>query len=161
MNKWIIGLAAVLLLGFAGYKWGTGYLADRMVLQVADQLLPPSEIEKLKNDPEVKKAIEQHFTAEQVEKIYAGRTAPAASSAPAAGGAGQAADIMSKDEAVQLLMRKYSLGEIKALAEKAGDGLTETEKAEIERQFSSKFTPEERERLQLAALMELMRQEAR
>ncbi|WP_438446775.1 hypothetical protein [Gorillibacterium sp. sgz5001074] len=174
MKKWIIGTAVVLLLVFAVYRWGMSYAADRIVDQIADEMLPPAEIEKLKNDPDVKKAIEENFTPEEVKQIYAGQPAGGKSpaSTPAAGiaspgakpsgtaaPAASAAKVMDKDEALSLLMKKFSLAEIKGLAQKAADGLTDAEKTELQNTINARLTPEELERLKVTALLELMKRD--
>lgn len=185
MKKWLIGLCIVVILGFTGYKWGMSYISGKVMDQIADQIIAPEEIEELKQDPEIKKIIEQNFTPEEVQKIYdkpaasakpatkeavpasaAVTAAPAsaapASKAPAASSspADSSEKVMSKDEAMSFMLSKFAMSELKALAEKASDGLSDAEKAEIKSKLLTKLTPEEFEQIKLAALMELMKRDA-
>jgi hypothetical protein len=185
MKKLLIGLCIVGVVGYAGYKYGMNYVSGKVMASIADQILEPQDIEQLKKDPEVRKVIEESLSAGEVSKLYAGKPAstPAAGSAaspvptkaavqpsvPAGGSKANSPEpaagavnpkVMSKDEALAFMLKKFSMGELKSLADQAKDGLTDSEKTELHKTLMSKLTPAEFEAVKRAAIVELLKKDA-
>ncbi|GLX66267.1 hypothetical protein [Paenibacillus glycanilyticus] len=177
-------IAVVVVVGFAGYKIGFHYLANKMMNEMADQILSTDEVETLKKDPAVQKIIadnSKYFDKKAVAAIQGSLTPDAVGSNSGSTGSdasgtktdgkttgtkAEASDkpvtaedklvVKTKDEAADLLLSKFSMKELTGLADKAKDGLTPEEKQTIKATLLSKLSPEEYNSVKIIALMEMM-----
>lgn len=71
-TRLLIIIAIVGVIGFAGYKIGFHYLSNKMMNEMADQILTTEEVEALKNDPAVQQIISdnsQYFDQKAMEAL--------------------------------------------------------------------------------------------
>ncbi|SFF29902.1 hypothetical protein SAMN05216378_5861 [Paenibacillus catalpae] len=170
------------VIGFAGYKIGFHYLSNKMMNEMADQILSSEEVEALKKDPAVQQIIadnSKYFDKKAVEALQesvstdtgdkpdksgsttdeSGHTegiSKPATDKPAAGGQ---LVVKNKDEASDMLLSKFSMKELTGLADKAKDGLTPEEKQSIKDTLLSRLSTEEFNSVKIIALMEIMKNE--
>lgn len=100
-------------------------------------------------------------TAGTGAKPSASSAAGSSSSPPKPAGETEKPAVMSKEEALSFMLKKFSAGELKSMAEQAKDGLTDAEKAEIANKLTAKMTPAELEQIKVAALVELIKKDAK
>ncbi|MGO4111084.1 hypothetical protein [Paenibacillus sp. YAF4_2] len=175
------------VIGFAGYKFGFHYLSNKMMNEMADQILTTDEVESLKNDPAVQKIIadnSKYFDKKAVEAIQGSLPATVNDSDKAAGQSGKTTSsstsktnettdtvtdkpsvndklvVKTKDEAANLLLSKFSMKELTGLADKAKDGLTAEEKQSIKSTLLGRLSTEEYNSVKIIALMEIMKDES-
>ncbi|KIL35424.1 hypothetical protein SD71_14085 [Cohnella kolymensis] len=185
MKKWMITIVAVLAIGLIGYKVGTDYVSNKIMGQLQQDIVKPEDVEKLKNDPEIQKIIKDNFSEEEVKKVlpqlsidtiqtkqdsskntqpYANKPAktnkPEAANSPAKAGTKKEFPIKTVDEAKDMVMSKFSTGEVTKMANMAKDGLSTNEKANIKSNLQAKLTDDEYEALKIIALMEVMKKDA-
>ena len=161
----LFGLVAVG--GFFGYKAGLDYASDKLVDQVAKQVLTENEIENLLKDPEVRRLVEQGI---DTTAIATTTPTPESESGGASGTTGalqesqptevqhQQPMFADKQEALQFLLSKFSMTEIREVMGMASGGLTEEEKEEIKALLLSRLTPEEYQALLITGLIEMKKQ---
>jgi hypothetical protein len=184
---WTRLLTIIVVLGiivFAGYKIGFHYLSNKMMNEMADQILTTDEVESLKNDPAVQKIIadnSKYFDKKAVEAIQGSIPASVKDSDNAAGQSGKTTHtsisktnettdtitdkpsendqlvVKTKDEAADLLLSKFSMKELTGLADKAKDGLTPEEKKSIKETLLNRLSTEEFNSVKIIALMEIMK----
>ncbi|CAM3330999.1 hypothetical protein PALU110988_16785 [Paenibacillus lupini] len=188
---WTRLLAIIIVLGvigFAGYKIGFHYLSNKMMNEMADQILTTDEVEAFKKDPAVQKLIadnSKYFDKKAVEAIQGSTPAAANDSDKNTEQSGKSdssstgqstgtkeetkpADkpsnndqlvVKTKDEAADLLLSKFSMKELTGLADKAKDGLTPEEKQSIKETLLNRLSTEEFNSVKIIALMEIMKSE--
>lgn len=176
------------VVGFAGYKFGFHYLSNKMMNEMADQILTTDEVESLKNDPAVQKIIadnSKYFDKKAVEAIHGSlpATTTVNDSDKTAGQSGKTTSsstsktnestdtekdkpsendtlvVKTKDEAADLLLSKFSMKELTGLADKAKDGLTAEEKQSIKSTLLARLSTEEYNSVKIIALMEIMKRD--
>lgn len=189
LTRIAIILLIVGALGWNGFKLGMSYASDKMIEQLSSQLVNAEEFERMKQDPAVQQLLLDHadeLGREYIDKLNLpaipataesaadGATAPkpnetdqeTASPAPAApaspsGGAGKSALVVkTKEEALQLLLGKFSMDELTGLANSAKGGLTDQKKEEIKNKLMERLTTEEFEAVKVVVLMELLKKES-
>ncbi|MCM3630922.1 tRNA (adenine(58)-N(1))-methyltransferase non-catalytic subunit TRM6 [Paenibacillus glycanilyticus] len=177
------------VVGFAGYKIGFHYLSNKMMNEMADQILTTDEVEALKKDPDVQQIIadnSKYFDKKTVEALQGSVAADAnnggskdhtaagdkpvkSDSTTDKGGASKPATdkpatgdqliVKNKDEAASLLLSKFSKKELTGLADKAKDGLTPEEKQSIKDTLLSRLSDEEFSSVKIIALMEIVKRD--
>lgn len=175
MKKWIIGIVILAVLGGAGYKVGMNYASEKMINQVAEQVLTKDEVNQLLNDPAVQQSIKEQAGTEALAQLQqqigttkqssTGQTVDAApqseaSSSPKTAGSNQENSVAftSKEEALKFLLSKFTMEELKGFAGQAQGGLTAEEKASIKSELLSRISPEEYQALKVLGLIELSKQ---
>lgn len=126
--KYIIGIIVSLVLltviGYGVYQVGTGYVADQVIAQVYAELENSGEIdlilEEVKNNPELQQFLEDE-TLSNAENL----------------------PFNTKEEATKVLLKKFTLSEIKDMQSMISNGLTSKEEAELLLTVQSKLTEEE------------------
>ena len=159
--------------GFYGYKAVLNYASDKMVDQVAKQVLTEDEIKTLLEDPEVKKLVEQaekginKTTVDTTPtpessgvdpNLQTDRTATETNGVPQQKQESGAPRFANKEEAFQFLLSKFSMSEIREVMGMASGGLTEEEKEKIKASLLSRLTPEEYQALIITGLIEMKKQ---
>lgn len=122
--------------GFAVYFFGTKIIADQVMDQVAVELNDSGQLEsikqEIKNDPQL-----QAFIAEG--KNVDSSTLP----------------FQTKEEAVRVLVKKFSISELQELQSKAQNGMTAEDKQRLFNEIEGKLTDEELLALKVLAYKEL------
>jgi hypothetical protein len=159
-------------------------IADRVMDEVIEQVLRDEEVRRLLDDPEVRRALREAVAEEDLERLRVeiGAKMESGGSGSAIGGAeggisgGSVADssagagflaagpeaggdltVLSLEEAEALVLKKFSIGEIRRYAAMARGGLTDEEKRLIRDEALGRFTEDEWRALQVAALIEAER----
>ncbi len=133
MFKWILGFLLILVgLGFVGYNYAMDYASDKVMDQVSNTLVAnEEEVNKLLSDPEIKKFIEANEVPPENMPFT------------------------TKEEAMKVVSKKYSVNEMVEMRDKVREGLTASEKEEIYQDLKSKLSKEELEALKIVALKEM------
>ncbi|MFE1242988.1 hypothetical protein ACFW35_02560 [Fictibacillus sp. NPDC058756] len=133
MWKWLVGIViGLIVFGVGAYYFFMDYAAEKVMEQVSTTLVAnEEEVNKLLEDPEIKKYLED------------GEEAPA--NLP----------FTTKEEAVKVVSKKYSVNEMVEMRDKVREGLTSEEKEEIYKDLQTKLTEEELHALKVVALKEL------
>jgi hypothetical protein len=133
MWKWLVGIViGFIVLGFSAYNFLMDYAADKVMDQVSTTLVAnEEEVNKLLEDPEIKKYLEN---GEEVPSNLPFKT---------------------KEEAIKVVSKKYSVNEMVNMRDKVREGLTSQEKEEIYNDLRSKLTEEELQALKVVALKEM------
>lgn len=122
--------------GFAIYFFGTKLIADQVMDQVAVELTDSGQLEsikqEIKNDPQLQAFIEEGKNVDS-------STLP----------------FQTKEEAVRVLVKKFSVSELKELQTKAQSGLTAEEQQRLFNEIEGKLTDEELLALKVLAYKEL------
>ena len=156
MKKWIAVLIVAAGIGFAGYKYVYHVVGNKIMEQVADEVLNAKETTEMLADPEVKQMIQSSLNAEDVKHLL-GEQAAAEDRAGTdkSGHSGpKKMAVKNKNEAIKLVMDKFSVGELKNMAAKVKGGMTEQEKAELKQRVTERFSEDELDSLKIIALME-------
>lgn len=69
MKKFAVALIVVLVLAAAGYKVGMKYVSEALISKVAGQVLSGEEIDKLVQDPQVKKILKERLGTKAFEDL--------------------------------------------------------------------------------------------
>ncbi|CAH1193275.1 hypothetical protein PAECIP111893_00422 [Paenibacillus plantiphilus] len=152
MKKWIIALSILVVAGYFGYQYAYQYVTDRVMDEVVEQMIDSDEVDKLLADPEVQQLMADSLSAEDVQDaveksgIGGDTQAPDTPNTPS----GKKLVVKNKDEAIKLILDKFSIGELKDLATNA-KGMSKEEQEEL----LSRFTDEELESLKIIGLMEV------
>lgn len=154
MKKWIIALSILVVAGYFGYQYAYQYVTDRVMDEVVEQMIDSDEVDKLLADPEVQQLMADSLSAEDVQDAVeksgngngADTQAPDTPNTPS----GKKLVVKNKDEAIKLILDKFSIGELKDLATNA-KGMSKEEQEEL----LSRFTDEELESLKIIGLMEV------
>lgn len=139
MKKIIVNsvvLMSLVLFGFVGYKVAVGIAAEKMISQVSNQILTDAEIEALQMDPAIQELLENETAFNEADLPF-----------------------HTKEEALKTLTGEFSMAEIKDITSIVQGGLTESEKAEIEKVVFDRLTEEQLEALRLIALKEIKNKE--
>lgn len=176
MKKWIIGIGILAVLGVAGYKVGMNYASEKMINQVAEQVLTKDEVNQLLHDPAIQQSIKEQAgtetlaqlqqqigSTEQVEAKQKTETtstpaSPSSEKLDSTPSKGQTAAFKTKEEALKFLLAKFSMEELKGFAGQAQGGLTAEEKAAIKSELLSRISPDEFQALKVLGLIELSKQ---
>lgn len=152
MKKWIITLSILVVVGYVGYQYAYQYVTDRVMDEVVEQMIDSDEVDKLLSDPEVQQLMAESLSAEDVQDAVAnsGIAGDTPASDPTATPSGKELVVKNKDEAIKLILDKFSIGELKDLATNA-KGMSKEE----QEQLLSRFTDEELESLKIIGLMEV------
>jgi hypothetical protein len=133
MFKRILGFLVILiLLGIAGYNYVVEFASDKVMNQISETLVAnEEEINQLLEDPEIKMYIE--------------------------GGDGTPENLpfTTKEEALKVVSKKYSVNEMVKMRDKIREGLTSEEKSDIYQDLQSKLTEDELQALKVVALKEI------
>ncbi|ANX13753.1 hypothetical protein ABE41_017220 [Fictibacillus arsenicus] len=133
MWKWLVGIViGLIVFGVGAYYFFMDYAADKVMDQVSTTLVAnEEEVNKLLEDPEIKNYLED------------GEEAP------------ENLPFTTKEEAIKIVSKKYSVNEMVEMRDKVREGLTSKEKEEIYNDIQSKFTEEELQALKVVALKEM------
>ncbi|NBD27575.1 hypothetical protein [Paenibacillus glycinis] len=156
MKKWIMVLILAAGIGFAGYKYVYHAVGNKIMEQVADEVLNAKETTEMLADPEVKQMIQSSLDAEDVKHLL-GEQAVAedrAGTDKQGHSSPKKMAVKNKNEAIKLVMDKFSIGELKDMAAKVKGGMTGQEKAELKQRVSERFSEDELDSLKIIALME-------
>jgi hypothetical protein len=152
MKKWIITMSILLIIGTAGYtayKFFMNMVAEKLIDHVTQQVLTEEDVEALLQDPQVQQIINEQLGEGSVASGEIGDSAdPEKSNIP-----------QTKEEALQLVLVKYSVTEIKDIVTKAQGGITSEEEAEIKATLMKRLSEEEIQALKVIGVVELIRRQ--
>ncbi|MDW0116567.1 hypothetical protein QTL97_06445 [Sporosarcina thermotolerans] len=137
--KFLIGTVAVLaLIAFGVYHFGTKFIADEVMGQVAAELETSGQLDNLKkeiqNNPELRTFIEEGKNADSSKLPF-----------------------KTKEEATRVLLKKFDLAEINDIQVKVRQGMSASEQQELLTKIQSKLTEEEMLALKALAYKELFK----
>ncbi|QKS70654.1 hypothetical protein FLK61_28340 [Paenalkalicoccus suaedae] len=135
----VIPLAILVVLGvgvYAGYQLLMNVASDTVFQEVEAELAPGGALAYALENPTVR---------EEVARLQA----------QAANTPREDLPVQSKAEATQLVMSKFSMGEITEVVQQASRGMTESERKEVEQKLMDRLTEEEREALLMIGIQEL------
>ncbi len=173
MKKWIIGIGILAVLGVAGYKAGMNYASEKMINQVAEQVLTKDEVNELLHDPAVQQSIKEQAGTEalaQLQKQIGSteqssleqdkKTEPASTPGKSVTEPPKEHTVAftTKEEALKFLLAKFTMEELKSFAGQAQGGITAEEKAAIKSELLSRISPDEFQALKVLGLIELSKQ---
>lgn len=184
MKKWIIGIGILAVLGVAGYKAGMNYASEKMINQVAEQVLTKDEVNELLHDPAIQQSIKEQAGTEALAQLQkqignteqsslgqaastVGQVAPNDNKTESASTPGKSVTeppkehtvaFTTKEEALKFLLAKFTMDELKGFAGQAQGGITTEEKAAIKSELLSRISPDEFQALKVLGLIELSKQ---
>ncbi|HHU86383.1 MAG TPA: hypothetical protein GXZ25_06190 [Peptococcaceae bacterium] len=85
VKKFAVALIVVLVLAAAGYKFGLKYVSEAVINKVANEVLTGEEIDKLVQDPQVKKILEERLGTEAFGELLKRQPGAGAGAAPGTG----------------------------------------------------------------------------
>ena len=137
--KFLVGTVIVLaLIAFGVYHFGTKYIADEVMGQVAAELDASGELENIKkevqNDPELRAFIEEGKNVDSSKLPF-----------------------QTKEEATRVLLKKFDLSEITDIQIQARQGMTASEQQALFDKIQSRLTDEEMLALKALAYKELFK----
>lgn len=137
--KLLIGTVVILaLIAFGVYHFGTKFIADEVMGQVAAELDASGELDNLKKEieknPELRKFIEEGKNADSSKLPF-----------------------RTKEEATRVLLKKFDLAEINDIQIKLRQGMTATEQQELLEKIQGRLTEEEMLALKALAYKELFK----
>ncbi|MCG7345886.1 hypothetical protein MHZ92_17375 [Sporosarcina sp. ACRSL] len=137
--KILIGTVVVLaLIGFGVYHFGTKFIADEVMGQVAVELEASGDLEAIKqevqNDPELRAFIEEGKNVDSSKLPF-----------------------QTKEEATRVLLKKFDLNEINDLQIQARQGMTAEQQQALFNKIQSRLTDEEMLALKALAYKELFK----
>ncbi|MGG0670684.1 hypothetical protein ABE073_19380 [Lederbergia citrisecunda] len=137
--KFLVGTVIVLaLIAFGVYHFGTKYIADEVMGQVAAELDASGELENIKkevqNDPELRAFIEEGKNVDSSKLPF-----------------------QTKEEATRVLLKKFDLSEINDIQIQARQGMTASEQQALFDKIQSRLTDEEMLALKALAYKELFK----
>ena len=137
--KFFIGTVVVLaLIAFGVYHFGTKYIADEVMGQVAAELDASGELENIKkeveNDPDLRAFVEEGKNVDSSKLPF-----------------------QTKEEATRVLLKKFDLSEINDLQIQARQGMTAAEQQALFDKIQSRLTDEEMLALKALAYKELFK----
>ncbi len=125
------------MIGTAGYLYTMDYASEKAMIEITKEFTSnEGEINKLLEDPEIRKYIE---TGEVPKKKL---------------------PFTTKDEAVTFISDTYSIQELAAIREKVSKGLNEQEKLAVYENLLEKVTADELLALKVVALNEVKKKES-
>ncbi|MDM5315433.1 hypothetical protein QUF49_05450 [Fictibacillus sp. b24] len=134
MFKWWLGVVLMIFIftGVTAYLYTMDYASEKAMIEISKELTSnEGEINKLLEDPEIRKYIE---TGEVPKKKLPFKT---------------------KNEAVSFISDRYSIQELASIREKVSKGLNEKEKIAVYEKLLEKVTDEELMALKVVALNEV------
>ncbi|WP_156488321.1 hypothetical protein [Fictibacillus phosphorivorans] len=134
MIKWWLGVVFMffIVIGVTGYLYTMDYASEKAMNEISKELTSDEgEINKLLEDPEIRKYIE---TGEVPKKNL---------------------PFTTKKEAVSFISDRYSIQELASIREKVSKGLNEKEKLAVYEKLLEKVTDEELMALKVVALNEV------
>ncbi|MDN4071934.1 hypothetical protein [Fictibacillus terranigra] len=141
MLKWV--LVFVLLFGTIGYFAYNAivhYGANKLVDQVAAEIVDNKDADKLMDDPEIENYIKDGGDLDELAKQ---KDLP----------------FHTKEEALKTVIKKVGMDNLKDMKDKALDGVSPEERQEIEATLNEKLSPKEMEALKLVALKEIKKRQ--
>ncbi|MCM3638717.1 hypothetical protein M3152_13505 [Sporosarcina luteola] len=137
--KILLSIAVILVvIGFGVYHFGTKFIADEVMGQVAAELESSGQMEAIRQevqrDPELRAFIEEGKNVD-------------ASKLP----------FQTKEEATRVLLKKFDLGEINDIQIQARQGMTASEQQALLNKIESRLTDEEMLALKALAYKELFK----
>ncbi|WP_060203669.1 hypothetical protein [Sporosarcina koreensis] len=137
--KFLVGTVIVLaFIAFGVYHFGTKYIADEVMGQVAAELDASGELENIKkevqNDPELRAFIEEGKNVDSSKLPF-----------------------QTKEEATRVLLKKFDLSEINDIQIQARQGMTASEQQALFDKIQSRLTDEEMLALKALAYKELFK----
>ncbi|WP_062237586.1 hypothetical protein [Fictibacillus sp. FJAT-27399] len=141
MMKWVV--VFVLLIGGIGYfayNAIVNFGANKLVDQVATQIVDSKDVDKLMDDPEVAQYAKN---SGDLDALAEKRNLP----------------FHTKEEALKTVIKKVGMDDLKDMKNKALDGVSPQERREIEATLNEKLTPKEMEALKLVALKEIKKRQ--
>ena len=131
----VVIIAAI---GFGVYHFGTKFVADEVMNQVAAELDANGQLETIKqeveNDPELRAFIEEGKNVDSSKLPF-----------------------QTKEEATRVLMKKFDLNELNELQIQARQGMTAEEQQVLFNKIQSRLTDEEMLALKALAYKELFK----
>lgn len=179
MKKLLIALIIIIIVVAGGYKFGIKYASDALISQIANEVLSQEEIDKLIEDPEVQRTIEEQLGPEALQNLR--KEHPDTAGEPGAGinnpaqtntgtqpekGSPESSPqrktdtklvFSTKEEALEFVLTKFSNSEIKGFIDMAEGGITAQEKEQIKAALMERLTPEEYQALKVIGLIELQK----
>jgi hypothetical protein len=134
MIKWWLGVLFMFLIatGVVSYLFVMDYASEKAMNEISKELSAnEEEINKLLEDPEIRKYIE---TGEKTSEIL---------------------PFTTRKEAVKLISEKYTISELAKTREQVSSGLNEQEKLAVYDKLLEKFTEKELLALKVVALKEI------
>ncbi|MFD1205262.1 hypothetical protein ACFQ38_09115 [Sporosarcina contaminans] len=135
--KFLIGVVIFIgLIGFGVYYFGTKILADQVMDKVEVELEASGQMEAIKqevqNNLEVKKFLEEGKSVDEAKLPF-----------------------KTKDEAMRVLLKKFSLSELNDIQIKVRSGMTTEEQQQLFADLQNRLTEDEMTALKLLAYKEL------
>ncbi|MBJ6361990.1 hypothetical protein ACFOQM_11905 [Paenibacillus sp. GCM10012307] len=180
--KWTTILIIIGVIGWNGYNYSMSYASDKMIQQLSNQLVNAEEFQRMKQDPSVRQLLTEH--ADELGKEYIAKLgSPKPNDGASSGnqGTNQAEDqtgsdkpankpavddkkgskliVRNKEEALKLLLSKFTMKELTDLANSAKGGLTEKKKEHIKDTVMARLTADEFEAVKVVVMMELLKKE--
>ncbi len=147
--------AACIILGlYGGYKYVMNLASDKAI-DMIQQTLTTDDLETLKKDPEVQKIMEQQIkeSDSKTEDALTKRENAVTSNVKENK---QALTIKTKEEAMNLLLKKFTMDELLTYSKKIRqEGLTDQVKNELKKVATERLTEEELQALKALAVVEL------
>ncbi|MBY6035049.1 hypothetical protein KUV80_00185 [Fictibacillus nanhaiensis] len=134
MIKWWLGVVCMffIFIGVVSYIFVQDYASETAMKEISEQLSSnEEEINKLLEDPEIRKYIE---TGDMPSESLIFTT---------------------KKEAVKLISERYTIRELANIREKVSSGLDDEQKEEVYKELQEKFSDEELLALKVVALKEI------
>lgn len=137
--KILLSIAVILVvIGFGVYHFGTKFIADEVMGQVAAELESNGQMEAIRqevqNDPELRAFIEEGKNVDSSKLPF-----------------------QTKEEATRVLMKKFDLNELNQLQIQARQGMTAEEQQALLNKIESRLTDEEMLALKALAYKELFK----
>ncbi|MCM3710661.1 hypothetical protein [Sporosarcina luteola] len=137
--KVLLGVAVVIVaIGFGVYHFGTKFIADEVMGQVAAELESSGQMEAIRQevqkDPELRAFIEEGKNVDSSKLPF-----------------------QTKEEATRILLKKFDLGEINDIQIQARQGMTASEQQALLNKIESRLTDEEMLALKALAYKELFK----
>ncbi len=139
----LIILGFISAAGYYGYNYAISYTSDQMIEHVVNDLLDEQIVEQLLSDPKIEELV-QELVSQESKKTSSEKL--------------EELPFTTKEEGVKVVMSKFSIGEITAIASQAQSGLTVEQQMEIADQFTERLTEEEIEALMIIGVAELMKE---
>ncbi|OIJ15507.1 hypothetical protein BKP35_00490 [Anaerobacillus arseniciselenatis] len=139
----LIILGFISVAGYYGYNHAISYTSDQMIEHVVNDLLDEQIVEQLLSDPKIEELV-QELVSQESKKTSSEKL--------------EELPFTTKEEGVKVVLSKFSIGEITAIASQAQSGLTVEQQMEIADQFTERLTEEEIEALMIIGVAELMKE---
>ncbi|MCQ6264523.1 hypothetical protein M1K46_02430 [Fictibacillus sp. WQ 8-8] len=141
MMKWVVVFLLLIgTIGYFAYNTIVHFGANKLVDQVAAQIVDSKDVDKLMDDPEV-----EHYVKDggDLDALAKQKDLP----------------FHTKEEALKTVIKKVGMKDLKDMKNKALDGVSPEERREIEATLNEKLSPKEMEALKLVALKEIKKRQ--